>query len=210
MKEFKTIGKKEYQIELIEKKSRFIAHTYYVESVQEAEEKIKNIKKKYYDARHNCYAYRIIQEEQILQKSSDDGEPQGTAGAPILGVLEKNKLENVLIIVTRYFGGILLGTGGLVKAYSESTIQVINEAGIIKMQEGLEMKITIPYSDFASFKYFCNKEKIKIEKEEYLENIIVVIELSEEKERRFFREYKELGFKIIQMEKNVKKLIRKN
>ena len=104
--------------ELVEKKSKFIAHIFYVESKEEAEEIIQSIEKQYHDAKHHCYAYRIFTKEGILEKCSDNGEPSGTAGAPMLNILAKNNLVNVLVIVTRYFGGILLGTGGLVRAYS--------------------------------------------------------------------------------------------
>lgn len=116
---FKSI-KENSTAEVVEKKSKFIANIFYVESREEAENIIKEINKKYHDARHNCYAYRVITSEGIIEKASDDGEPSGTAGAPMLNILSKNELLNVLVIVTRYFGGILLGTGGLVKAYSES------------------------------------------------------------------------------------------
>ena len=88
---------------------------------------IKEIRKKYYDAKHNCIAYRIIENGRIVEKASDDGEPSGTAGAPMLNILQKNNLANVLIIVTRYFGGILLGTGGLVRAYSARFIRNIRK-----------------------------------------------------------------------------------
>ncbi len=106
--------------EIVEKKSKFIANIFYIESKEEAEKLIKDVNKKYHDARHNCYAYRVISSDGIIEKASDDGEPSGTAGAPMLNILSKNELANVLIIVTRYFGGILLGTGGLVRAYSRS------------------------------------------------------------------------------------------
>lgn len=96
---------------LTEKKSKFIANLIKIKNVQEAEDIIKQYKKKYHDARHNCIAYRVIQDEQVIEKSSDDGEPSGTAGGPMLNILQKNNLCNILIIVTRYFGGILLGTG---------------------------------------------------------------------------------------------------
>ena len=116
---FKTI-KQNASAEVVEKKSKFIANIFYVESREEAESIIKEVNKKYHDARHNCYAYRIVTEEGIVEKASDDGEPSGTAGAPMLNILSKNNLGNLLVIVTRYFGGILLGTGGLVKAYSSA------------------------------------------------------------------------------------------
>ncbi len=113
----KTI-KNEVSAEITEKKSKFIANLYYIESVKEAEEKIEQICKKYHDAKHHCFAYRILEEKNIVERVSDDGEPSGTAGAPMLQFLAKNELANVLVIVTRYFGGILLGTGGLVRAYT--------------------------------------------------------------------------------------------
>ena len=124
MEKFKTIYN-DSEAEITEKKSKFIANLYYVNSLVEIEEKLKNIKKKYYDARHSCYAYRIVEDESIIERSSDDGEPSGTAGAPMLNILKKMELVNVLVVVTTYFGGILLGTGGLVKAYSEATKKAI-------------------------------------------------------------------------------------
>ena len=107
--------------ELIEKKSKFIADIFYVETIEEVEENIKQIHKKYYDAKHHCFAYRLLQNDTIIEKASDDGEPSKTAGAPMLQVLNKNELVNILVVVTRYFGGILLGTGGLVRAYTQAT-----------------------------------------------------------------------------------------
>ena len=127
MKEFITI-KQNVQAEIIEKKSKFIANFFYVENVEEAEKMIKETKKKYFDARHNCIAYRVVEDGQIIEKSSDDGEPSGTAGSPMLNILQKNNLANVLIVVTRYFGGILLGTGGLVRAYSDSLLKAIENS----------------------------------------------------------------------------------
>ena len=121
MQEFFTI-KENVLAEIVEKKSKFIANLFYIESQQEAEKIIKQIKKKYYDARHNCIAYRVIENDSVIEKSSDDGEPSGTAGAPMLNILQKNNLCNVLVVVTRYFGGILLGTGGLVRAYSNCSM----------------------------------------------------------------------------------------
>ena len=127
MEEFVTI-KGHVETEIVEKKSKFIANMFYIENAQEAEEIIKKTKKKYFDARHNCIAYRVIENERLIERSSDDGEPSGTAGAPMLNILQKNNLVNVLIIVTRYFGGILLGTGGLVRAYSSSLQKAIEES----------------------------------------------------------------------------------
>ena len=142
---YKTI-KENVSAELVEKKSKFIANLFYIESREEAEDIIKMQKKKYYDARHNCYAFRVLGEDGIIEKSSDDGEPSGTAGAPMLNILSKMEITNVLVIVTRYFGGILLGTGGLVKAYSNSTKLALEKAEISMLEEGFVYKIEIKYS----------------------------------------------------------------
>ena len=140
--EFSTI-EKNVTAEVVDKKSKFIANFIYVDDVIKAEQLIKETRKKYFDARHNCIAYRIIENDQIIEKSSDDGEPSGTAGAPMLNILQKNNLANVLIIVTRYFGGILLGTGGLVRAYSDSLLKAIDQANIIKKCLGEEFEVTL-------------------------------------------------------------------
>ena len=122
---------KEGNGEIVEKKSRFIANVFYVEDQKQAEEKIAEISKKYWDARHNCYAY-VIGVNSENTKCSDNGEPSGTAGKPILEVITGAGLTNVLIIVTRYFGGVLLGTGGLVRAYTAAA-----QAGIAASEIGL-------------------------------------------------------------------------
>lgn len=167
---YKTI-KENVSAELVEKKSKFIANLFYIESREEAEDIIKNQKKKYHDARHNCYAFRVLGEDGIIEKSSDDGEPSGTAGAPMLNILSKMEITNVLVIVTRYFGGILLGTGGLVKAYSNSTKLALEKAEISMLEEGFVYKLELNYSDLENFKYFMKNNEIKILKEEYFENV---------------------------------------
>lgn len=177
---FKTI-KENVSAEIVEKKSKFIANLFYVETREEAEEIIKDINKKYHDAKHNCYAYRIYNETGVTEKSSDDGEPSGTAGAPMLNILSKNNLANVLVIVTRYFGGILLGTGGLVKAYSSATALALEKANIIEKNIAELYKIEIDYTDLNKFKYFANKNNINILKEEYLINIELQVALQNEK-----------------------------
>ena len=148
--------------EIVEKKSKFIGNVFYVESKEEAEKIIKEQKKKYHDARHNCWAYRVLDDNNVVEKSSDDGEPSGTAGAPMLNILSKENIVNTLVIVTRYFGGILLGTGGLVKAYSESTKLALEQAKITKIEEGYIHKIEINYSDLDSFKYYLKKKSNKL------------------------------------------------
>lgn len=179
MQEFKTI-KSDLSNEIVEKKSRFIANIFYVETEEEAIQKIKDIKAKYYDARHNCYAYRILQDNGIKEKSSDDGEPGGTAGAPILNVITKNNLVNVLVIVTRYFGGILLGAGGLVRAYSESCSEVIDKVETVIKKSGYIAEIEISYQDLENIKYVLKTNKIKINDIVYEENVKLIIEIDEE------------------------------
>ena len=178
MEEFITILKNE-TAEIVEKKSKFIANLFHVESVEEAENRIKDVKKKYHDARHNCIAYRVVENGQIIEKSSDDGEPSGTAGGPMLNILQKNNLCNLVIVVTRYFGGILLGTGGLVRAYSEATQQAIEKSTKVIKVIGREMIIELDYSNLEKFKYYCKNNNINIKKIDYMGNIILKIEMEE-------------------------------
>lgn len=171
---YKTI-EKNISAELVEKKSKFIANIFYIESKEEAEEIIKNTNKKYHDARHNCYAYRVFNNEEVVEKSSDDGEPSGTAGAPMLTIISKNNLINILVIVTRYFGGILLGTGGLVKAYSDVTKKALENAKVTNIEEGYIYEINTKYSDLENLKYFIKNNEIKIQKEEYFEHVYLEV-----------------------------------
>ena len=164
---------------LIEKKSKFIANIFHVETRDEAENIIKETRKKYSDARHNCYAYSILDKTTNITKSSDDGEPSGTAGVPILNVIVNKKLYNVLIIVTRYFGGILLGTGGLVRAYTNSAVEVINNSKIIHMQKGMQLKLSINYNDFNKIKYYFNMNKCNIVDIFYGQFIDITVDVTE-------------------------------
>lgn len=167
--------------EVIEKKSRFIASAYHINNKEEAEKIINELKKKYYDAKHNCFAFSFLDENNNLtEKSSDDGEPSGTAGAPILNVIKKNNLNNILIVVTRYFGGILLGTGGLTRVYSTAANLAVEKGKIIKQEKGVEVLIEIEYSDNEKFKYYCGKNKINIVDVQYGETIFYKIEINEE------------------------------
>lgn len=176
---FRTI-KENVSAEIVEKKSKFIANIFYVESKEEAENTIKELNKKYHDARHNCYAYRVVENEIIIEKASDDGEPSGTAGGPMLNILSKNNYANILVVVTRYFGGILLGTGGLVKAYSSACALALKNANIIEKDIADLYKIEINYTDIDKFKYFAKNNNIIILKEEYLENVILEIAIKEQ------------------------------
>lgn len=193
---FKTINQ-DVSSEIVEKKSKFIANIYYIESVEEAEEKIKEVKKQYFDARHNCYAFSIYTKDGIINRFSDDGEPSGTAGAPMLNILNSKNLTNILVIVTRYFGGILLGTGGLVRAYSGATQEALNKIIEIEKDIGLETKIEVSYSDFEKFKYYLKQNEIKMVNSEYSENIFSIIEITEEKLEKIKISRNELNFKIL-------------
>ncbi len=131
--------------EIVEKKSRFIANVKPVVSEEEAIEFVDEIKKRYYDARHNCYAYQIGDRNQI-QRYSDDGEPGGTAGMPILDVLRGRNIKNSIVVVTRYFGGTLLGTGGLVRAYSSAAKAGLINTGLIERIPHIRLKFTVDYT----------------------------------------------------------------
>lgn len=174
---FNTI-KGEIEASITEKKSKFICHIYHVESSDEAEKKLDEIKKKYHDARHNCYAYKILDGD--VSKASDDGEPSGTAGVPMLNILNGNNLSNILVVVTRYFGGILLGTGGLVRAYSLATTTAIEEAKIVSQNLGLEAEFYVGYKELEEVKYHLKNRNIEIINAEYAEKVRVVVEGKEE------------------------------
>ena len=133
------------QAEIVEKKSRFIANVKPITSEDDAVAYIEEIKKKYWDARHNCYAYQLGDKNQI-QRYSDDGEPGGTAGMPILDVLRGKDIKNTIIVVTRYFGGTLLGTGGLVRAYSLSAREGIAVAGLIERIPHIKQHFIVDYT----------------------------------------------------------------
>lgn len=189
MEEFYTVDENiQVTAEVTEKKSKFIANIFYINSILEAEEKIKKIKKQYYDAKHNCIAYRVLEDGKVIERSSDDGEPSGTAGAPMLSILQKNKLCNVLVVVTRYFGGILLGTGGLVSCYSKATLDAINKATKKVKCLGVEAEVELDYSNLEVFKYYCKNEQINIISIEYLDKIICKIETENSKIDKFMQD----------------------
>ena len=137
------------QATLVEKRSEFIGQVWPVESEEEARALIEGAKKKYHDARHNCWCY-IIRGGAV--RYSDDGEPQGTAGQPMLGVFQKEGVTNVCCVVTRYFGGILLGAGGLVRAYTQAAKDALDEAGISVVRRWVELAVDCPYSFFERVK----------------------------------------------------------
>jgi uncharacterized YigZ family protein len=192
---FKTIAE-DVQAEIVEKKSKFIANIFYVQSVDEAEEKIKEIKKKYYDARHNCFAFSIYTENGNIDRFSDDGEPSGTAGAPMLNILKSQNLSNILVVVTRYFGGILLGTGGLVRAYSEATIRGLEKSEIIEKDFGLIAKFCVLYEDLEKIKYYFKQENVKIIDFKYDESVEIFVEITKNKYEKILDNRQNLKFNI--------------
>ena len=139
MQESKNTIKSNLTATLIEKKSKFIANIYKINSEQEAIDIIKQTKKEYRNASHNVYAYIVFQEGQVVSRYSDDKEPQGTAGRPILFLLNNHNLYNVLVIVTRYFGGTLLGKGGLIRAYAKSVKMALEDVEIVEVEVRIGM-----------------------------------------------------------------------
>ena len=147
--------------EIVEKKSRFIATVVPVHSEEEALKFVEAMKKKYWNATHNCYAY-VIGENHELQRYSDDGEPGGTAGKPMLDVLIGEEIHNAAIVVTRYFGGTLLGTGGLVRAYSAAAKQGLASSVIITKNPGVKLRLATDYAGLGKIQYILGQRGIKI------------------------------------------------
>lgn len=172
--------------EITEKKSRFIATVQPVESEEEAAAFIGAVKKKYWDASHNCSAFTIGRNHE-LTRCSDDGEPSGTAGRPMLDVLLREDIHNAAVVVTRYFGGTLLGTGGLVRAYQKSTQSGLAEAVIIEKRPGCMLDIGTDYNGLGKIQYLLAQRKIPVLNTEYTDKVaihaMVPVELKEELEK---------------------------
>lgn len=160
--------------EFVMKKSRFIATVSPVETEEEALNFIEGLRKKYWDATHNCYAY-VIGSKNPLMRFSDDGEPSQTAGKPMLDVLTAKELTNLVVVVTRYFGGTLLGTGGLVKAYQSATIEGLNNSIIIKKEPGIHIRVISDYNLIGKLQYFISQENYPLISSEYTD--VVTIEI---------------------------------
>ena len=156
------------------KKSRFICQLKRVETEEEGREFIAQIKKEHYKATHSCSAM-IIGENAEIKRSSDDGEPSGTAGVPMLTVLEKQGLTNVVAVVTRYFGGIKLGAGGLIRAYAGSVANALKEIGIVEVKEQDGLKLTLSYPQYQIFSNFLQAENLQEFDTEFLENVVTHI-----------------------------------
>ncbi len=172
---------------LIEKKSRFIGYSSTVNSEEEAHTFINTIKKRHWDATHNVYAYQIGAMDEI-QKSTDDGEPAGTAGRPVLETIKKMDLQNVAIVVTRYFGGVLLGTGGLVRAYTKTAQAAIEEAGIIELKLGQKLCLIMDYTLLGKVQNDLAQKNVAIEEIDYQNNAALYCTVSEEVAEEFIAE----------------------
>lgn len=174
------------EAEIIEKKSRFIATVKPVNSEEEANEFIAALKKKYWNATHNCSAF-VVGENQELQRCSDDGEPQGTAGRPMLDVLLGEEVHNVAVVVTRYFGGTLLGTGGLVRAYSKSVQEGLKESCILEKKTGFLLRMKTDYNGIGKIQYLLGQRGLHITDSVYTD-VVEVETLVPEDERKELKE----------------------
>lgn len=166
--------------EIIEKKSRFIATLCPVESEEEATAFINEMKKKYWDARHNCSAF-VIGEHQELTRCSDDGEPAQTAGRPMLEVLLKEGVTNVAVVVTRYFGGVLLGTGGLVRAYQKAVQEGLKASEMIEKRKGFLLYINTDYNGIGKLQYLFGQKEISVLESEYGADVRLTVLVPEER-----------------------------
>ena len=158
--------------EIVEKKSRFIATLRPVQTEAEAIAFIGEMKKKYWDARHKCSAF-VIGKNQEISRCSDDGEPSQTAGRPMLDVLLKEEIHNAAVVVTRYFGGVLLGTGGLVRAYQKAVQAGLNGSVILDIQPGQKLAVHTDYNGLGKIQYLLGKAKISIIEVEYTDQVII-------------------------------------
>ena len=156
------------EAELVEKRSRFIGHIWPVADEAEARARIEEMKKRYHDARHNCWCYRL---SSGVERYSDDGEPQGTAGVPMLAVFQKAEVTNLVCVVTRYFGGVLLGAGGLVRAYTQSAKDALDAAGIGEMRPWLRLGLPCPYGLFEQVKLRCAQQSGVLEDAQYADTV---------------------------------------
>ena len=158
--------------EIIEKKSRFIAEVYPIESEEQAAQILEETRKKYWDARHHCWAY-VLGRNPAAERMSDDGEPAGTAGKPILEVIRGRKLTDVLVIVTRYFGGTLLGTGGLVRAYSKSVQAGLAASTVLEKKKGFLLAMETDYSGIGKIQYLLGQRGLLITDSQYTDKVTV-------------------------------------
>lgn len=178
------------EAEIVEKKSRFIAYVRPVNTEEEAVSFIDEIKKKHWDARHNCSAF-VIGKNNELTRCSDDGEPSGTAGKPMLEVLLGQGLHNVAVVVTRYFGGVLLGTGGLVRAYQAAVKEGIHASKILEKFEGAKYSVETDYNGIGKIQYILAKENINTLGVDYSDKVVIEFVVKADEEGRIVKEITE-------------------
>lgn len=168
--------------EVVEKKSRFIGEIFPAETLEEAEERLLAIRKRYYDARHHCFAavVGVPGTPEEIRRGNDDGEPGGTAGKPMLEVLDGEDLHNTAVVVTRYFGGTLLGTGGLVRAYSAAVKAAIENATIVTVVSGRKIAFRVSYSDAGKLQYLYAKEGIEKPEIAYGQDVVMTLKMRRE------------------------------
>ena len=154
-----------------EKRSRFLGEAIPIRTAEEAAAHLSRIRKEYYDARHHCNAFVLGQKREV-KKASDDGEPSGTAGLPILKVIEGRSCTNLLVVVTRYFGGTLLGTGGLVRAYTAAAQRALEDAGVVCMRAGETMELVMDYSFLSAVQYYLEKTSIQTAGIDYADRVV--------------------------------------
>ncbi len=181
---------KDGQAVLIEKKSRFIGYAKAVTAEGEAQEFISTIKKRNWDATHNVYAYQIGAMDEV-QKSTDDGEPSGTAGRPVLETIKNADLKNTVIVVTRYFGGVLLGTGGLVRAYTKAAQGAIEDAGIQVLKEGQRLCMIMNYTLLGKVQNDLAMKDVEIGEIDYQNNAALYCTVNKEETKEFMREIRD-------------------
>ena len=192
MKNYRTVaGDEIFSAEYEVKKSRFIAHVKNVDTEEYAREFLQTIRKKYFDATHNCSAW-ILCENGNLQKSNDDGEPGGTAGNPILETIKKNDLTNTAVVVTRYFGGIKLGAGGLIRAYSHTAALGLDAAKILRMTTFQKISLTLEYNFLAQVENFLRKKNIRVESSDYADVVTLNILILPDEVENFLTELTDL------------------
>ena len=188
MKNYKTVADSEiFSAEYEIKKSVFIAHVKHVETEESAREFVQSIRKKYFDATHNCSAW-ILGELGNIQKSNDDGEPSGTAGNPILDTIKKHELTNTAVVVTRYFGGIKLGAGGLIRAYSHTATLGLDAAKIVQMTTFQQVDLTLEYNFLAPVENFLRQKNIIVTNSEYAELVTLTVILLPDEVENFLVE----------------------
>ena len=183
------------------KKSGFYAGLFPLEKEEDVEHYLEECKKKYREARHHCYAYIFLEErEGIVQehkKQSDDGEPAKTAGMPILQRMEGLKLKNALLVVSRIFGGTLLGTGGLSRAYSDAAKNALDKAIFLERIEGRELELQIPYTLLGKLDYSFTEQESPILDKQFTENVVLKIRVKEEKYSDFEKQIREYGTQVV-------------